>query len=50
MNSYTPNSLRSTVAATLCTILFSATLLGGTLAPAHAAAPIAAAAMNTPAA
>jgi hypothetical protein len=38
MNSYNPNSLRSNVAATLCTILFSATLLGGTLAPAQAVA------------
>jgi hypothetical protein len=50
MNSYNPSSLRSTIAATLFTILFSATLLGGTLAPAQAAAPITAIAVRTPAA
>lgn len=42
MNSYNPASLRNTIAATLCTVVLSATLLGGTLAPAQAAAPIAA--------
>lgn len=41
MNSYNPASLRNTIAAALCTVLFSATLLGGTLAPAQAAAPAA---------
>jgi hypothetical protein len=41
MNSYNPNSLRSNVAATLCTVVFSATCLIGTLAPAQAAAPVA---------
>ena len=39
MNSYNPASLRNTVAATLCTVVFSATCLIGTLAPAQAAAP-----------
>jgi len=41
MNSYNPASLRNTIAATLCTALFSATCLIGTLAPAQAAAPVA---------
>ena len=41
MNSYNPASLRNTIAATLCTVVLSATLLGGTLAPAQAAAPVA---------
>jgi len=41
MNSYNPASLRNTIAATLCTVVFSATLLGGTLSPAQAAAPVA---------
>jgi hypothetical protein len=41
MNRYNPASLRSTIAAALCTVLFSATLLGGTLAPAQAAVPAA---------
>jgi hypothetical protein len=47
MNSYNPTSLKSTIAATLCTVLFSATLLGGTLAPARAAAPFGANVVNT---
>lgn len=41
MNSYNPASLRNTIAATLCTVVLSATLLGATLAPAQAAAPVA---------
>jgi hypothetical protein len=41
MNSYNPTSIRSNIAAALCTVLFSATLLGATLAPAQAAAPAA---------
>ncbi len=41
MNSYNPASLRNTIAATLCTVVFSATCLIGTLAPAQAAAPVA---------
>ncbi len=40
MNSYNPASLRNTIAATLCTVVFSATCLIGTLAPAQAAAPV----------
>ena len=40
MNSYNPASLRNTIAATLCTVVFSATCLMGALAPAQAAAPV----------
>jgi hypothetical protein len=40
MNSYNPTSIRSNIAAALCTVLFSATLLGATLAPAQATAPV----------
>ena len=39
MNSYNPASLRSTIAATLCTVVFSATCLMGVLAPAQAVTP-----------
>ena len=35
MNSYNPTSIRSNIVAAFCTILFSATCLIGTLAPAH---------------
>jgi hypothetical protein len=41
MNSYNPVSIRSNIAAALCTVIFSATCLIGTLAPAQAAAAIA---------
>lgn len=41
MNSYNPASLRNTIAAMLCTFVFSATCLMGTLAPAQAAVPVA---------
>jgi hypothetical protein len=37
MNSYNPTSIRSNIAAAICTIIFSATCLVGTLAPAQAA-------------
>ena len=37
MNSYNPTSLRSSVAAVLCTALFSTTCLLGALAPAQTA-------------
>jgi hypothetical protein len=41
MNSYNPSSIRSNVLAAVCTVIFSATCLVGTLAPAQAAATIA---------
>ena len=41
MNRYNPTSIRSNIVAAFCTILFSATCLIGTLAPAQAAAPVA---------
>jgi hypothetical protein len=44
MNSYNPTSIRSNIAAAICTIIFSATCLVGTLAPAQAAGTITAAA------
>jgi hypothetical protein len=37
MNSYNPSNLRNTVAAILCTVVFSATCLAGALAPAQTA-------------
>ncbi len=37
MNRYTPNSFRSTVAAALCTLAFSATCIIGAVGPAQAA-------------
>lgn len=37
MNSYNPSSLRNSVAAAICTVLFSATCLIGAVGPAHAA-------------
>ena len=40
MNRYDPASLRSTIAAMLCAVLFSATCLMGTLAPARALTPV----------
>ncbi len=40
MNSYNPTSVRSNIVAAFCTIIFSATCLIGTLAPAQAAAAI----------
>lgn len=40
MNSYNPTSIRSNIVAAVCTVIFSATCLVGTLAPAHAAAVI----------
>ena len=40
MNRYNPVSIRSNIAAALCTVIFSATCLIGTLAPAQAAAAI----------
>ena len=46
MNRYTPNSLRSTVAAALCTLVFSATCIIGAVGPAKAAAPLAASAQT----
>jgi hypothetical protein len=39
MNRYTPASLRSNLAAALCTIVFSATCLIGAVGPAQAATP-----------
>ena len=36
MNSYNPHSLRNSVAAAICTILFSATCLIGAVGPAQA--------------
>jgi hypothetical protein len=50
MNSYNPTSLRSTIAAAVCTMLFSATCLTAALAPAQAAAPTAVSAVSTQAA
>jgi hypothetical protein len=38
MNSYNPTSLRSNLVAALFTVIFSATCLGGALAPAQTAA------------
>ena len=38
MNSYNPSSLRSAVAAILCTVVFSGTCLVAALAPAQTAA------------
>jgi hypothetical protein len=35
MNSYNPTSLRSNIVAAIFTLMFSATLLGGALAPAQ---------------
>ena len=40
MNRYTPNSLRSTVAAALCILVFSATCIIGAVGPAQAAAGV----------
>jgi hypothetical protein len=40
MNSYNPTSIRSNIAAAICTVIFSATCLVGTLAPAQATATI----------
>jgi hypothetical protein len=40
MNSYNPTSIRSNIVAAFCTVVFSATCLIGTLAPAQAAAPM----------
>jgi hypothetical protein len=37
MNSYSPTSIRSNIIAAVCTVMFSATCLIGTLAPAHSA-------------
>ena len=37
MNRYTPNNLRSTLAAALCTLIFSATCIIGAVGPAQAA-------------
>lgn len=37
MNSYNPSSLRNSVAAAICTVLFSATCLIGAVGPAQAA-------------
>jgi hypothetical protein len=39
MNSYNPTSLRNNIAATLCTIVFSATCLIGAVGPAQATTP-----------
>ncbi len=44
MNSYNPTSIRSNIVAAVCTVIFSATCLVGTLAPAQAAATVTAAA------
>ncbi len=41
MNSYNPSSLRTSVAAAICTILFSATCLIGAVGPAQAAGSVA---------
>jgi hypothetical protein len=38
MNSYNPTSIRSNIVAALFTVIFSATCLGGALAPAQTAA------------
>jgi hypothetical protein len=38
MNSYNPTSVRSNLVAVLFTVVFSATCLGGALAPAQTAA------------
>lgn len=40
MNSYNPASIRSNIIAAVCTVIFSATCLVGTLAPANAAATV----------
>jgi hypothetical protein len=40
MNSYNPTSIRSNIVAAICTVIFSATCLVGTLAPAQAAGTI----------
>ena len=40
MNRYTPNSFRSTVAAALCTLVFSATCTIGAVGPAQAASAV----------
>jgi hypothetical protein len=37
MNNYNPSSLRNSVAAAICTVLFSATCLIGAVGPAQAA-------------
>jgi hypothetical protein len=37
MNSYNPTNIRSNIVAGICTLIFSATCLVGTLAPAQAA-------------
>jgi hypothetical protein len=37
MNNYNPTSLRNSVAAAICTVLFSATCLIGAVGPAQAA-------------
>ncbi len=41
MNRYNPASIRSNIAAALCTIVFSATCLIGAVGPAQAVAPAA---------
>ena len=46
MNRYAPNSLRSSVAAALCTLVFSTTCIIGAVGPAQAAAPLAASAQT----
>jgi hypothetical protein len=40
MNSYNPTSLRSNLVAALFTVIFSATCLGGALAPAQTASSV----------
>ena len=40
MNRYTPNSLRSTVAAALCTLVLSTTCIIGAVGPAQAAGAV----------
>jgi hypothetical protein len=40
MNSYNPTSIRSNIVAAICTVIFSATCLIGTLAPAQAAGTV----------
>ena len=39
MNSYNGSSIRNSVAAVICTVLFSATCLVGAVGPARAATP-----------
>ncbi len=40
MNSYNPTSIRSNIVAAFCTVVFSATCLIGTLAPAQTASSV----------